>query len=333
MRFLQFLLSRLVTYILVILIGITVVFFIPRLLPSNPIEMMLSRLTAQGINMPAESIEAIRNTLLETYGLKGTLGQQYFSFLKRVILTGDFGPSLSYYPTTVNSMIKRALPWTLGLLMSSTVISWLIGNLIGLLAGYRPNKFLSKFLETTAMVVYPIPYYILALGLIILFSYLIPIFPFSFNVHMESTLSWKVIKDILYNSLLPALSMVIVSCGWWVISMKALASNLAEEDYVHYARLRGISDNKIMGSYVARNAVLPQITMLALQIGGIFNGALVTEMLFGYPGMGTLIYNAVISSDYNLILGTISFSIVAVATTTLIVDILYPFLDPRIRYK
>jgi peptide/nickel transport system permease protein len=141
------------------------------------------------------------------------------------------------------------------------------------------------------------------------------------------------VKDIIFNSFLPAFSMIIVSIGWWVISMKALASSIVEEDFVHYARLRGIPDNKIMTSYVARNAVLPQITLLALQIGGIFNGALVTEMLFGYPGVGTLIYNAVISTDYNLILGTISFSIIAVATTTLIVDILYPFLDPRIRYK
>jgi peptide/nickel transport system permease protein len=333
MRFSQFLLTRLLSYFLVILIGITVVFFIPRLLPTSPIDMMLSRLTSQGINIPAEAIEEIRNTLLETYGMQGTLGEQYLGFLKRVILTGNFGPSLSFYPTPVSHLIKRALPWTLGLMLSSTLISWLIGNVIGLIAGYRPNKPLSRFLETAAMIVYPIPYYILALGLIILFAYIFPIFPFSFDVHMEPTLSWKMVKDIIYNSLLPALSMVIVSIGWWVISMKALASSVAEEDFVHYARLRGIPDNKIMGKYVARNAVLPQITMLALQLGGIFNGAMVTEMLFGYPGMGTLIYDAVIGSDYNLILGTISFSIVAVATTTLIVDLLYPFLDPRIRYR
>jgi peptide/nickel transport system permease protein len=303
------------------------------MLPSNPVDTMLSRITTRGSNIPPEAVEVMRNTLLETYGLKGTLGQQYMGFLKRVVLTGDFGPSLSYYPTAVSSLIKRALPWTLGLLLSSIIISWLIGNLIGLVAGYRPESVLSRFLETGAMVVYPIPYYILALGLIILFAYIFPIFPFSFDVHMESTLSWKMVKDIIFNSFLPAFSMIIVSIGWWVISMKALASSIVEEDFVHYARLRGIPDNKIMTSYVARNAVLPQITLLALQIGGIFNGALVTEMLFGYPGVGTLIYNAVISTDYNLILGTISFSIIAVATTTLIVDILYPFLDPRIRYK
>jgi peptide/nickel transport system permease protein len=333
MRFLQFLLSRLLTYFLVIWIGITAVFFIPRFLPSNPIEEMISRLTGLGATITDEEAEALRDSLKETYGLKGTVGEQYVNFLGSVILKGDFGPSLSAYPTPVAEMVKRALPWTLGLLLTSTLISWLIGNVIGLMAGYRPNKFLSKFLETTAMVFYPIPYYILALGLIILFAYLIPIFPFDFNVHMQPSLTWEMVKDILYNSLLPALSMIIVSVGWWIISMKALASSLSEEDFVHYARLRGIPENKIMISYVARNAVLPQVTMLALQLGGIFNGALITELLFGYPGMGTLIYNAVLSSDYNLILGTISFSIIAVATTTLVVDLLYPFLDPRIRYK
>jgi peptide/nickel transport system permease protein len=333
MRFLRFLLTRLLTYFLVILIGITVVFFIPRFLPSDPIEMMLSRLTNRGISLTAEAIEAIRETLMETYGLQGTLGEQYIGFLKRVILTGDFGPSLTYYPATVSSLIKRSLPWTLGLLLTSTLISWLIGNIIGLLVGYKPKKLISRVLETSAMIVYPIPYYILALTLIVLFAYIIPIFPFSFDVYIEDTLTWKMFWDIIYNSLLPALSIVIVSIGWWVLSMKALSSSIAEEDFVTYAKLRGISDKKIMSSYIARNAILPQITMLALQIGGIFNGAMITEMLFGYPGMGSLIYNAVISSDYNLILGTISFSIVAVATTTLIVDLIYPFIDPRIRFR
>lgn len=333
MRFVRFLLSRLLTYFLVIFIGITVVFFIPRFLPSNPVENMVSRITTQGMYLSAEALDEIKNTLYETYGLQGTLSEQYFGFMKRVILTGDFGPSLLYYPSTVSSLIKRALPWTLGLLLTSTLISWLIGNIIGLLVGYKPKKVLSKILEMSAIIVYPIPYYILALTLIVLFAYIIPIFPFSFDVYIEDTLTWKMVWDIIYNSLLPALSMVIVSCGWWVLSMKALSSSIAEEDYVTYAQLRGISDKKIISSYIARNAILPQITLLALQIGGIFNGAMITEMLFGYPGMGTLIYNAVLGSDYNLILGTISFSIVAVATTTLIVDLIYPLLDPRIRYR
>lgn len=333
MRFLRFLGSRLLIYVLVVWIGVTTVFFVPRFLPSNPVESMLGRLTSRGEFMSPAQIESLRNSLMEMYGLKGTLLEQYVGFLKRVIISGDFGPSLTSFPTPVKDMVMRALPWTLGLLLASTIISWLIGNLIGLIVGYRREKFSSKLLETVAMMVYPIPYYILALVLIIVFSYIFPIFPFTFTVNIGDALTWEQIKKIIYNAALPALSMIIGGCGWWIISMKALSSSLAEEDYVRFARLKGVPEGAIMTSYVARNAMIPQVTMLALQIGGIFNGAMITEMLFGFPGVGTLIYSAVLTSDYNLMLGTISLSIVAVATATLIVDLIYPFLDPRIRYR
>jgi peptide/nickel transport system permease protein len=190
----------------------------------------------------------------------------------------------------------------------------------------------SKVIETTAMVIYPIPYYILALLLVILLAYVWPIFPFVFLVS-GAPWSWQWIKSVAYNSFLPLMSIVIVSLGWWTISMKAMAIDTKEEDFVQYARYRGVHDNKIMFGYVARTAVLPQITVLGLSIGGVFGGSLITEILFGYPGVGTLIYRAILGSDYNLIMGTISISIVAVATATLLLDLIYPFIDPRIRYK
>ena len=115
--------------------------------------------------------------------------------------------------------------------------------------------------------------------------------------------------------------------------MKAMAIDTKEEDYVQYARYRGVNDNKVMVGYVARTAILPQVTVLALSIGGVFGGALITEILFGYPGIGSLIYKAILGSDYNLIMGTVSITILAVATATLIMDVIYPFIDPRIRYK
>ena len=333
MRFLQFFASRLLTYILVVWIGITAVFVIPRFLPSSPVESMLGRITNRSEFMAPEQIEALRSSLQEMYGLKGTLVEQYVGFLKRVLLTGDFGPSFSSFPTPVNEIVARSLPWTLGLLLTSTLISWVIGNAIGLIVGYRKNNLSSRILETVAMIIYPMPYYILALVLIILFAYIWPIFPFNFDVNINDPFSWDQVKKILYNSMLPALSIMLVGAGWWIISMKALASSTMEEDFVYFARLKGLSDAKIMVGYVARNAILPQVTMLALQLGGIFNGALIMEILFNYPGVGYLIYSSVITSDYNLMLGTISLSIVAVATTTFIVDLAYPLLDPRIRYR
>lgn len=331
MRLVGFLASRLLTYLLVIWIGVTIVFFVPRFAPSDPVEAMLGRITSQSTFMDPQQIDAMRASLQESFGLRGTLGEQYLKFLSRVLLTGDFGPSLALYPTPVVALIRKALPWSLGLLLSSTIIAWTVGNAIGLVAGYWKDSKSSRILETVAITIYPIPYYILSLLLIILFSYLLPIFPFSFNAQGEP-FSLEFIKSVVYSSLLPALSIVLVGLGWWVISMKALSSAIAEEDYVQFAKLKGLGDGKIMRRYVMRNALLPQITVLALQLGGIFNGALITEILFGYPGVGTLIYQSVLQADYNLMLGTISLSIVAVSTATLCIDLLYPFLDPRIRH-
>ena len=332
MQFAKFAISRLITYILVVWVGITIVFFVPRFIPGNPVESMLGKLMSQGTTMDPELVESMRKTLTQLFGLEGTLWEQYTAFLKRVILTQDFGPSLSYYPTPVSTLIARALPWSVALLLTALAISWVLGNLIGLLVGYRNDRTSSKIIETGAMIIYPIPYYILALLLVILFAYIWPIFPFVFQVSGEPG-TWTWFKSVAYNSFLPLMSIVVVSLGWWIISMKAMAIDTKEEDYVQYARFRGVGERKIMVGYVARTAILPQVTVLALSIGGVFGGALITEILFGYPGIGTLIYRAILGSDYNLIMGTVSIAIVAVATATLLMDLLYPFIDPRIRYK
>jgi peptide/nickel transport system permease protein len=331
-RFARFLISRLVTYVLVIWIGMTVVFFVPRLMPSNPVEAVLGRMTSTGGYMEASQLAAMRATLTEIYGLQGNILDQYLNFMKRAVLSGNFGPSLAMYPTPVNELIGRSLPWTLALLLTSIIIAWLLGNGIGLITGYKHNKPYSKALEAIAIFIYPIPYYILALILIILFVYVNPIFPLSFSVK-GAPLSMEFISSAIYNSVLPALSIIVVGFGWWVLSMKALSAGISEEDFVYFAKLKGVGETRIMGRYVMRNAILPQITLLALQIGTIFNGALIAEILFGYPGLGTLTYTAVLNADYNLLMGTITISIVAVATATLVVDLLYPLFDPRIQYR
>jgi peptide/nickel transport system permease protein len=331
-RFARYLFSRLVTYFLVIWIGMTVIFFVPRFLPSDPVTAALGRVMSSGSTMRPEEVQAMRNTLMQLYGLEGTLPEQYFNFMKRAVFGGSFGPSLAFYPTPVNALIGKSLPWTLFLLLTSTLIAWVIGNLIGLLAGYQSGKIYSKVLEGIAIFLYPIPYYILALILIILFVYINPIFPVSFNVQRAS-LSPEFIYSAIFNSVLPALSIIVGAFGWWVLSMKALSAGIAEEDYVSFARLKGVGEPTIMGRYIMRNAILPQITQLALNIGTIFNGALITEILFGYPGLGTLTYTAVVQSDYNLLMGTISIGIIAVATAALVVDLLYPLFDPRIEYR
>jgi len=334
MNFLRYIIARFITYILIILIGITIVFIAPRFTPRDPVLNLIARITSQGAFMDPEAVKSMQDSLLETFGLKGTLFQQYINFLKRAI-RWDFGPSLSVFPTPVNQLIKQSLPWTIGLLLTTTIISWIVGNLIGLVAGYKDNK-LSKALEALAIIVYPIPYYIMALILILLFVYLLPLFPMSvggYSIGMKPSFSLRFILSVLQNSFLPALSMIIVGYGWWFISMKALTATIKDSDYVFFARAKGLTDNKIMRRYVLRNALLPQMTQLAMVLGNIFGGALLTEMLFTYPGIGTLMYSAISNSDFNLMMGIATLSVTAVATAGLLIDFIYPFIDPRIRYK
>lgn len=332
MRLVTFIVGRAFTFLAVVWIGITTVFLVPRLLPGSPVDAMLARINSQSAFMDPQNLKAMRTALENLFGTQGSLFHQYAEFLQRVFVTHNFGPSLADYPTPVGSLIAKALPWTLGLLLTATILAWIIGNFIGLLAGYRKTKLSSRALESMAMFVYPIPYYILALILIILFTSVWPIFPVS-TIVTGSGLALTHVWSIIENSILPALSIVLVGIGWWVLSTKALTSDVAEEDYVQYARLKGLRDRRIMLRYVLPNAMLPQVTVLALQLGSVFSGALITEVIFNYPGLGTLIYNAILESDYNLMMGAISLAVVAVALAAFLIDVLYPLLDPRIRLR
>ena len=204
--------------------------------------------------------------------------------------------------------------------------------MIGLLAGFRKNKRSSKILEGIAICIYPIPYFIVALVLQIVFAFVLKWFPLQSTIIMSNGLG-AFVGSLVKASILPAISLLLVGTGWWIISMKSLAGTTAEEDFVLYARYRGLSEGKIGKNYVFRNSILTQITALAMSLGGVFNGSIMTEIIFGYPGVGKLIQNAILQSDYNMILGCITISIVAISTATLIADLIYPFIDPRIRYS
>ncbi|MDI9519702.1 MAG: ABC transporter permease [Bacillota bacterium] len=324
---------RLITWALVIWIGVTFVFIIPRLFPSNPVENMISRITAMSGTMDAIQVEALRRQLRVQFGLDGSLWEQYTTYIKNGLFGFNFGPSLMNYPTPVGEIIGRYLPYTLFLSVTSVIIAWTIGNFIGLLAGFRKNKRSSKILEGIAITIYPIPYFILALVLQIVFGFLLGWFPMTANILTTAKDRGVFFASLLRNSVLPALSLLLVGTGWWIISMKSLSSSIAEEDFVQYARYRGLSERRIGASYVLRNSIISQVTALALSLGGVFNGSLITEIVFNYPGVGKLIQQAILSSDYNMILGTITISIIAIATATLVADLIYPFIDPRIRYS
>lgn len=332
--FLKYILQRIAQCLLVIFVGITVTFVIPRLAPTDPVEIAMSRAAMVGQFTHPEAVDEMRKALKRLYGLEGSVFQQYVGFW-RSLLAGDLGPSLSSFPTPVTSLIKISLPWTAGLLLISALLSWVIGNLLGGLAGYFGQRTWVRAFEILAMTFRPIPYYIMALLLIVLFAYIFPLFPVggAFDIGIKVSFSWSFILSILRHAFLPALSLVIIGVGGWFLSMRTLVSNIVTEDYVVYAETAGISTRDILFKYIMRNALLPQITGLALQLGMIFNGALITEFVFNYPGLGYLSYSAISSGDYSLIMGITLFSIIGVAMGVLIIDLAYPLFDPRIRYS
>ena len=330
----KYYIPRLIQYFTVVFIGLTLVFVIPRLLPSNPVESQLSRMMAQGQYLDPAAIEQIRETLQQLYGLEGGMFQQYISYFKR-LFTGDLGPSFIQFPTPVMTLIKQSLPWTVGLLLVSLTISWLIGTILGGIRVSFPHSRLARLIELVIMGVRPIPYYIVALVLLILFAFLVPVFPMAggYSMGVKIGFNARFILSLLRHAFLPVLSMVIIEIGGWFLQMRNVASNIIEEDYVVYAEASGLPKAKIVFMYIMRNAIIPQITGFALNLGFIFGGALITEIVFAYPGMGYLLYSAILAGDYNLIMGINVFSIIGVSTAMLVVDLVYPLLDPRVRYS
>lgn len=249
--------------------------------------------------------------------------------------TVDFGPSLLAFPTSVNELIGRALPWTLGLVVISTLLGWTIGNILGGLTGYFRWSWLLKIIDTTVMFVRPIPPYIMALILIILFAYLAGLFPLSggYTIGVEVSFTWGFIKDVLRHAVLPLMSMVVLGVAVNHQIMRLLVESVKGEDYVQYAKIGNVREQTIFSRYVMRNAILPQVTALSLSLGMMFGGALIVEMIFAYPGLGLLLYRAIAGADYNLMMGISSISIMLLATSLLLIDLLYPLIDPRIRLQ
>jgi peptide/nickel transport system permease protein len=330
----RYLIPRLIQYFGVIFLGLTIVFFLPRLLPNDPIVRTITALQARGATLDPASIDAMVTQLREAYGLEGSLIQQYGAFWWR-LLHGDFGVSFFQFPTPVSQLIGAALPWTAALLFVTTAISWTVGNLVGGMAGYYNRKRWSRALDAVAMVIRPLPYYIFAFALLLLFGYFLRLFPISGGaaIGRQPAFNWPFIKDVVWHAFLPALSLTILGWAIWFQTMKLVVQNVNAEDFVQYAKIGGVREPRIVNGYVIRNAMLPQITALGLALGQIFSGALITEIVFSYPGLGSLLYNAIINGDYNLIMGITAISIVAITTAILIIDLLYPLVDPRVRYQ
>ena len=332
MRLLRtYILPRIVQWAAVIFIGVSLIFLIPRLLPSSPVDEMISHLTAFQ-TMDPEAVVAMRATMTDLFGLDGSLLEQYGRFWGR-LLQGDLGPSFQSFPTPVSEIISAGLPWTIGLLGTTTILSWILGIISGSFAAYYADRFAPQVLERIVLVIYPIPYLIIGLILLFIFVAWLKLFPQAGGSRGAPAFTWEYISTLLYFGFLPALSIVIGATSFRFIMAKALGTTETASDYVQYAELAAVPKRRILFSYIIRNTMLPHLNDLALSLGAIFEGALITEVFFAYPGIGFVLYNAIYNGDYNVIMGIVLLSIVGIATASLLIDMLYPIFDPRVRLR
>jgi len=332
----EYVVTRTIFYIATIFTSVTLIYILFKFMPVDAVENIIFRLTSAvgGVYDP-ESIMELRRNLYEMFGLSGKDPiESYILFLQRVF-TFNFGPAFISFPTPAFQLVLYRLPWTIGLLLTSTIITWTLGNLLGIIAGYFQNRKFAKVLEGVAVILYPIPYYVMALILILLFAFLIPIFPLGGGMSIiPEKITLEVILNIMWHSLLPALSLIVPGAlGWSFISARTLTIETLSEDYTRYAWIRGLPSGHILKRYVLKNILVPQTTVLALSLGGIFSGAVLTEVVFAYPGVGMLAYRATFSGDLNTLMAVLLLSIFAVATSVFLLDLLYPLIDPRIRRR
>lgn len=330
--YLRYIGYRLFLLVATVFLAMTVVFLVPRMVPGEPMNAIFANMAAVGGSMNAQEMIVEYRV---RFGLDQPLWVQYISFW-RELARGNLGLSISNFPSEVSDMLMAALPWTVGLLLVTTLISWSVGSTIGAVIGWRGRKAgMTRLLVPVALVLYTTPYYILALLLVFAFAFRWPIFPLSgaYSVGMRPGLTAEFILDVLHHAVLPAMSILLVSLGWWFLSMRSLIISLKGEDFILNAEAMGIHERRILWGYAYRNALLPQTTGLAIALGHIVGGALITEVIFAYPGIGYRIYNGLKSLDYPLIQGGVLLIIISVAVANFLIDAAYPLIDPRIRYE
>lgn len=324
---------RFLIFMIIVWVAATFNFFLPRLGGQNPIRQKLVQQAALGGAAQAGMEDMIKEFEAK-FGLDKPLWKQYLTYLSDMSHF-DFGQSISYYPRQVSEIIAEAIPWTIALLLTTTLLAFLIGNLLGALMAW-PNspKFLDYVMPPILMMT-AIPYFLLGLILVYIFGFYLGVFPM-FGGYTPGTipsLTFDFLRDVLWHSILPALSILLVGLGFWAMGMRSMMIMTQGEDFVIYADAMGLRDRTIFTRYAMRNALLPQVTALALSLGAIVGGAVLVEVIFGYPGIGGVMYYGIRGSDYFLVQGIVFVVIVSIGLATLILDIVYPLLDPRITYR
>ncbi|HCX84832.1 MAG TPA: peptide ABC transporter permease [Micrococcales bacterium] len=327
----RYVLRKLGFYAVALWAALTLNFLIPRMLPGNPVDILLAKLQQRGGTVTDDTRKAY--ALLLGGDDDTPLIQQYWQYLVRLV-HGDLGVSVTYYPARVSDVIATSLPWTIALVGISTILAASIGVALGMIAGWRPGTWLDSLVPATTLLA-AVPYFWLALILVYLLSRVLGWLPGQggYDVVLDPGWSWEFISSAIYYGILPALTIVIASLGGWLLGMRNMMVSTLSEDYILTARAKGLRERRIQLHYAARNAVLPSIAGFAISLGFVVSGSVVTEQVFSYPGIGSRLLQAVTNNDYALMQGVFLVITLAVLGANLAVDLLYGLIDPRTRAK
>lgn len=323
--------KRLLFFVLVVWAASTIVFFIPRLSTRNAIRERFGELARTGGFSPGD-VEKLIASMNQQFGLDKPLLEQYWQYLNNIIHL-DFGYSLSKYPTTVTEVIAQSLPWTIGLLLVTTVLSFVIGTILGAISAWPKAPGWLRGIATPFILLTGVPPVIMGILLLFFIGFRLQWLPLggSYSVGLVPNWSWSFFFDLMTHQILPALALILGSLGGWVLSMRGMGVTIQGEDYVNFAEHKGLSGFVIFRDYYLRNGLLPQVTGLTLALGTVVTSAVVVENLFGLPGIGKALDLAIRANDFPVIYGIVIFITIAIAGLMLLLEFLYPILDPRIR--
>lgn len=324
----RYLLRRVIFYFLAFMIAMSINFFLPRMMSGDPATLMYASFQGE---MAPEALEALK----VAYGFDddASLTQQYLTYLKNTF-RGDLGISTLAYPSSVISIIKNSIGWTFLLVGITIFIVYTLGTTLGIMAAWKRGGFIDSYVIPFFGFFRAFPYFWIALLVLFTFSFKLGWFPLgqAYNINMTKDLSNPAfIRSIIFHGILPVTTMVLTGLGSRILSMRNNMIGIVSQDYVTLARAKGLSERKIIFGYAARNAILPSVTSFALQLGFLIGGTIVTEQVFSYPGMGYTLLLAVNARDYHLMQGVFLAITLSVLVLNFIVDLLYMFLDPRVR--
>lgn len=324
----RYVLRKLGLFLLTLWAAVTVNFILPRLMPGTPADAALAKLAQNG---PVS--EATKSAIEAQLGVPGgNILEQYVQYLGQVVRL-DFGVSYTFYPQTVSELVSQALPYTLVLIGLVTIIAFVLGTLLGVVAAWKRGTWLDTLPTLGGSFASAFPYFWTALLLLFFAGYVWRLFPTSgaYGPTETPNLSFGFIGSAIYHATLPALTILITSLGGWILGMRNTMISTLGDDYVTFAEANGLHPRTIALKYAARNAILPNLTGFGLALGGVVGGSILVERVFGYPGIGYLLFNAVTNQDYPLMQALFLMITLSVLVANFIVDILYGVLDPRTR--